>query len=69
MTRQHKIKWRVRGDWRGSFSGYERALKRARDLAKIARTDFEVIEIDLDGNETPVAVVKYSNAKKKEPAK
>lgn len=53
-----KIKWRVRGDYQGSFSTYERALRRARHLRDLARSSQTVLEIE-DGNETPVAEVRY----------
>lgn len=59
------MKWKVEGDWRGTFSTYERALRRARDLAKVVRHDLSVIELDGEGNPTPVALVKYKPKVKK----
>lgn len=51
------MKWRVSGDWRGEFSTYERALRRACQLRDKLKKSFDVLEIDDEGNETPVAHV------------
>lgn len=56
------MKWKVQHDWWGTFSAYERALRRARHLAKLLKKDFTVLEID-DPAQTPVAEVKYKAAK------
>lgn len=49
--------YRVTGDWMGPYSRYEWALRRARELRTRLNGTFDVIEIDEDGNETPVAHV------------
>ena len=60
-----RIKYRVSNDaLRGPFSTFERALKRARELRTKLGADFTVIEIDRDGNETPVAHVAPRRAPK-----
>lgn len=57
------MKWKVQHDWEGTFSTYERALRRARYLAKRLKQDFTVLEIDGPA-QTPVAVAKYNKATK-----
>lgn len=57
------MRWRVEGDWRGTYGTYERALRRARELSRVVRADRAVEELDEDGNPTPVAVVKYKERK------
>lgn len=56
------MKWKVQHDWWGTFSTYERALRRARHLAKHLKQDFTVLEIDGPA-QTPVAEVKYKATK------
>lgn len=63
--------YRVSNDaLRGPFHTYERALRRACDLRDRLQRVFEVLEIDDDGNETPVAHVAPKRAVKivKEPS-
>ncbi len=58
-----KIKYRVSGDWRGTFSTFERALKRARELRTMTGQAFDVLEIDR-GCEAPIAHVAPKRAPK-----
>lgn len=52
------MKYRVQHDaLRGPFSTFERALRRARELRDRLGIPFDVLEIDEDGNETPIAHV------------
>lgn len=59
------MKYRVSNDaLRGPFSTFERALRRARELRTKLGAAFDVLEIDRDGNETPVAHVAPKRAPK-----
>lgn len=54
-------------DPRGQFRTLEQALSRARELRKELGGDFDVLEIDDDGNETPVAHVATERTKLRGP--
>jgi len=49
--------WRIPVGGTRSFHTFERALRRARQFFKRTGQPIAVLEIDEDGNETPVAQV------------
>lgn len=56
--------WRVPIGGTRKFSTFERALRRARRFYVATKQPIEVLEVDANGNETPIARIPKAGSRK-----